>query len=74
MFPCLAPTPQGLGEQGDWARAREDTKRRVARLASSLERETVITVSKFSGKSNPGQGLFTGVCCAELDRRLVSYW
>ena len=26
-FPCLAPTPQGLGEQGDWARAREDRER-----------------------------------------------
>ena len=64
MFPCLAPTPQGLGEQGDWARAREDTKRKVARLASSLERERVITVSNCQG--SPIQGRVSSLVCAVL--------
>ena len=43
FFFYLAPTPQGLGEQGDWARAKVDTERRAVRLASSLQQNEVIT-------------------------------
>ena len=43
VFPYLAPTPHGLGEQGDWARAKVDTERRAMRLASSLQQDKVIT-------------------------------
>lgn len=49
MFPYLAPTPQGLGEQGDCARAKVDR----VRLTSSLEREKIITVLYFQGSVSP---------------------